>query len=327
MRQSPAEVGLVLPNRGVLIGATTVAELLDNARRAEDSGWDSVWVGDSLLAKPRIDAMTVLAAIAAVTSTVRLGVSCMASTPLRDPLLLAYQWASLDYVSGGRTIFVACQGGGPGSGGFENELEAFGIERGTRATRMEEAIEIMRKVWTEDHVNFSGEHRRFRDVTVYPKPVQKHLPIWLVANPDLGKPANVRSSLSRVARLADGWQTTHSHPEEVESMLSHLQAFASEMGRDLGSDFPVSMTLNISVGASRGQALDEAREFLDRHSDTSYTDDFLSKWVAAGTPDDCVEFIRRYRAVGVNHILLRPASFRQAEQIVRVSEEVLPHIR
>lgn len=316
----------MLPNRGVLIGATTVAELLDNARQAEDFGWDSVWVGDSLLAKPRLDAVTVLASIAAVTSNVRLGVSCMASTPMRDPLLLAYQWASLDYMSGGRTIFVACQGGGPGSGGFENELDAFGVERGTRAKRMEEAIEIMRKVWTEDHVHFSGEHRQFKDVTVYPKPAQKHLPIWLVANPDLGKPANVRTSLTRVARLGDGWQTTHSHPEEVALMLSHLRGFASEIGRDVDSEFPVSMTLNIAVGASRDRALAEAREFLNRHSETSYGDDFLAKWVAAGTPDDCVEFINRYREVGVDYVLLRPASFRQAEQIKKVSEEVLPHI-
>src|SRR5919107_5319703 len=111
--------GLTLPNRGVIIGATTLQEMLDLAKRADDEpAWDSVWVGDSILAKPRLDAIALLGALAAKTERVKLGPACFASTPLRNALLLAYQWASLDYMSGGRTIFVACQGqAAPGRGG------------------------------------------------------------------------------------------------------------------------------------------------------------------------------------------------------------------
>src|ERR1700758_4112710 len=109
--------GLTLPNRGVVIGATSVPEMLEMAEWADDSGWDSVWVGDSILAKPRLDALVLLGALAARTKRVRLGPACFASTPLRDALTLSYQWASLDLMSGGRTIFVACQGQpGPGGG-------------------------------------------------------------------------------------------------------------------------------------------------------------------------------------------------------------------
>ena len=137
--------GLTLPNRGVVIGATTVAEMLQLAADAESSGWDSVWVGDSIFAKPRLDAMVLMGAIAARTTRVRIGPACFASTPLRNALVLAYQWASLDFLSGGRTVFVACQGRpGPGAGAFEKEFAHFGIEPSSRMRRMEEAIEIQR---------------------------------------------------------------------------------------------------------------------------------------------------------------------------------------
>src|SRR3712207_603212 len=103
--------GLTLPNRGVLLGATTPEQLLRLAERADQSEqFQSVWVGDSLLGKPRLEAVALLAGIAARTKRVRLGPACMASFPLRDPVLLAYQWASLDQLAGGRTVLIACTG-------------------------------------------------------------------------------------------------------------------------------------------------------------------------------------------------------------------------
>jgi alkanesulfonate monooxygenase SsuD/methylene tetrahydromethanopterin reductase-like flavin-dependent oxidoreductase (luciferase family) len=83
--------GLTLPNRDVIIGATTVEEMFVLAQKADAAGWDSVWVGDSLFAKPRLDALVLLGALAACTRRVKLGPACFASTPLRDALLLAYQ--------------------------------------------------------------------------------------------------------------------------------------------------------------------------------------------------------------------------------------------
>jgi len=130
MAGGKAKFGLTLPNRGVVIGVTTVAEMLQLAADAESAGWDSVWVGDSIFAKPRLDAMVLLGAIAARTTRVRIGPACFASTPLRNALVLAYQWASLDFLSGGRTVFVACQGKPePGGGAFEEEFAHFGKAR------------------------------------------------------------------------------------------------------------------------------------------------------------------------------------------------------
>src|SRR5271154_1669226 len=100
MTQGRARFGLTLPNRGVFIGATTVEEMLKMGEWADSAGWDSVWVGDSIFAKPRLDAIVLLGALAARTKRVRLGPACFASTPLRDALILAYQWATLDFMAG-----------------------------------------------------------------------------------------------------------------------------------------------------------------------------------------------------------------------------------
>jgi alkanesulfonate monooxygenase SsuD/methylene tetrahydromethanopterin reductase-like flavin-dependent oxidoreductase (luciferase family) len=102
------KIGFTLPNRGVLFGATTSRELVDLAEIADKSGgFNSVWVGDSLFGKPRLEAITLLAAIASRTESARLGPACMASFPLRDPIQLAYQWASLDLLAEGRTVLVS----------------------------------------------------------------------------------------------------------------------------------------------------------------------------------------------------------------------------
>ena len=104
--------GLTLANRGVIIGAVTVPELFDMAKRGEDSGaFTAVWVGDSLLAKPRLESIALLSALAVVTKKVRLAVGCMATFPQRHPALLAQQWTSLDVISGGRAWLAVCLGG------------------------------------------------------------------------------------------------------------------------------------------------------------------------------------------------------------------------
>src|SRR5260221_7175613 len=95
MSDQKVRFGLTLPNRGVIIGATTVEELLALTEQAEEAGWDSVWVGDSIFAKPRLDALVLLAALAARTRRVKLGPACFSSMPLRNALLLAYQWCCL----------------------------------------------------------------------------------------------------------------------------------------------------------------------------------------------------------------------------------------
>src|SRR5207302_127271 len=104
-------IGFTLPQRGVFFGVTTVAEMLALAAKVDANPlFGSIWVGDSLGAKPRPDSLTLLGALASATQRIRLGVGCMASFPVRDPLVFAYQWATLDLISNGRMLLAACTG-------------------------------------------------------------------------------------------------------------------------------------------------------------------------------------------------------------------------
>ena len=316
--------GLTLPNRGVLIGATTVAEMLEMAEWAESAGWDSVWVGDSIFAKPRLDAIALLGALAARTKRVRLGPACFASTPLRDALILAYQWASLDFMSGGRTVFVACQGQPEGGGAFDQEFAAMRIEPKSRMRRMEEAIEIMRLTSSREHADYEGQYYKFRNLTVLPRPVQQPIPIWVVSNPDMSKPKNVETGYKRVARLGDGWMTTGKAPEDVKSSLARIRGYAREMNRVLPTDFECCVYYNINVNENREKAYEESKRFLDSYYSVSYQRPFLEGWVAMGSPAECIEKLRSYVAAGATTITLRPTGYDQKHQFKRVTEEVLP---
>ena len=199
--------GLSLPNRGVLFGATSVDELLAVSEQADASGAiDSIWVGDSLFAKPRLESLVLLAAIAARTRRVRLGTCCLSTFPLRDPLFLAAQWAALDHVSSGRMILGACVGGSQPREKAEAEFAPFRVKLVDRGPRLEEGIAILRRLWTEDHVSHEGRFYQFRDLTLEPKPVQKPCPpIWIATNP---KPElSRRTSWTGPCAASGSWPT------------------------------------------------------------------------------------------------------------------------
>src|SRR2546426_10815220 len=153
MRHLPVKLGLSLPNRGVLFGLTNIDTILEAAVFAEQSGvFESVWFGDSLIHKPRIESIVMLSAAAARTQKVRVGVICMASFPVRHPVLLAIQWASLDQLSKGRTILGVCIGGG-----HEGEMRAFGVQKNERIGRLTEGIRLLREIWSKEEVHHQGK--------------------------------------------------------------------------------------------------------------------------------------------------------------------------
>src|SRR6185503_6316930 len=166
--------GLILANRAVVLGAVKARDLLDIAVDAERSGvFDAVWVGDSMVAKPRLESVTLLSALAGATSRMRLAVGCMATFVHRHPLLLAQQWASLDVLSGGRALLAVCLGG-PDEQSPAQALEhrVMGVRSGERVGRLEEGIQILRKVFTGEKVSHQGEFYRCEGVKIEPRPVQ-----------------------------------------------------------------------------------------------------------------------------------------------------------
>lgn len=325
--------GLTLANRGVIIGAVTVADLFDMAKRGEDSGaFDAVWVGDSLLAKPRLESIALLSALAAVTKTVRLAVGCMATFPHRHPALLAQQWTSLDVLSGGRAWLAVCLGG-PNEQSPAQALEhaVMGIKANERVGRLEEGIVILRKLFHEEKASHRGRFYQFEGVTLQPRPVQNPLPIWIASNPSgltwkdgaSASEAVIERSLRRVARFADGWMTNKVAPGQFKDQWLRILAMAKEEGRNpksLGS----SLYHNININEDRTAALRESKSFLDRYYTSNFSPAFVEGFTTAGSPERCIEELKAYFDAGLDHIALRMASWDQREQLRRFLDQVAP---
>jgi alkanesulfonate monooxygenase SsuD/methylene tetrahydromethanopterin reductase-like flavin-dependent oxidoreductase (luciferase family) len=159
------EFGVNLNNREPLITSDyTLADLLDLAELAEQRGFGSVWVGDSLFSKPRYEPISLLSAISQRTSRAKLGTACLV-TSTRNPLYLALEWATLDQLSGGRTILGACMGNP--EHGVRREFEALGLPFGKRAAVFEEGLAVLRSLWTTGKVTHHGEYYDFDDVSFY----------------------------------------------------------------------------------------------------------------------------------------------------------------
>ena len=318
--------GLTLPNRGVLFGATTTDLMLDQAEAADRTGlFGSIWVGDSLLGKPRLESVALLSAIAGRTRSVRLGPACMASFVLRDPVLLAYQWASLDQLAHGRTVLIACTGIIEQAGG-KVEAELYGVENRDRVRRLIEWIEILKLLWTQENVSYEGEQYRFTNITVEPRPAaQPRPPIWIANNSKRERDV-IRRTHRRVVDHADGWQTSLSDLDDLRWRLADIREQAEEAGRDPAT-IETNLYHNINIASDRPAALEEAKRFIDTYYTTDVAPDRLATWTAAGTPDECVEHLRAIEELGFDEVTVRIASWDQVGQFQRLVGEVLPLYR
>jgi alkanesulfonate monooxygenase SsuD/methylene tetrahydromethanopterin reductase-like flavin-dependent oxidoreductase (luciferase family) len=325
--------GLILANRAVVIGAIRAQDLFDIALAAEGAGiFDALWVGDSLLAKPRLESVTLLGALAGVTSRVRLGVGCLATFVHRHPVMFAHQWASLDVLSGGRAWLAVCLGGpDEQSAAQAREHAAMGVRSSERVARLEEGITILRALFGGKPASHEGTFYRFKDVTIEPTPVQQPCPIWIASNPTgltwkggaSASAAAVERGLRRVARFADGWMTNKLSPDEFRQQWATVTAMAREEGRDparLGS----ALYHNININEDRAAALEESRAFLDTYYSSKFSPAFVEGWTVAGPPARCIEDLRAYFAAGLGHMALRLTSWDQRGQLRRFLEDVAP---
>jgi alkanesulfonate monooxygenase SsuD/methylene tetrahydromethanopterin reductase-like flavin-dependent oxidoreductase (luciferase family) len=311
--------GITIPQRGALMGVAPLPELLELAPMAEATGlFGSVWVGDSITAKPRPESIALLGALAGMTSSLRLGVGCMASFPIRDPLVFAYQWATLDQVSGGRMQLAACTGIVAGGASRREGGHFGGVADMDRAARLEENIELCRLLWSGEEVSFDGRFHSYDGVQIQPAPVQDPCPIWIAANPAPGK--YWERALGRVARLADGFQTCALFPGVVKAMVDEVKAQGAP------DDFPVMAYHNINIGSDRDECLEESQRFLDAYYGPVFSPPMVASWTAAGPPAACAEHLRDVIDQGATAITLRMTSWDQRGQFQRLVDEVLPAV-
>jgi alkanesulfonate monooxygenase SsuD/methylene tetrahydromethanopterin reductase-like flavin-dependent oxidoreductase (luciferase family) len=287
-------MGGLLFGLGISPSAAPGADPVGAARAAEELGFDFVGTNDHPHgSSPTFETWTLLTWIAAATSRVRVATRVLA-TPLRPPPVVAKMAESLDRLSGGRLIL------GLGGGSMDEELAAFGL--GVRSPRdkvdgMEEAVRILRGLWSQERFSFSGRRYRTEGARIEPKP-DHHIPIWL------GTYGN--RALAVTGRLADGWIPSlgFASPEQVPAMRERVLAAARDAGRD-----PAELTCayNLAVRVD-----ERARPRPD---------------AVIGPPDAVAERLLGFLELGFTALNFIPTGPDAAEQAQRLAREVLPAVR
>src|SRR5437763_660997 len=293
-------LGMSLPHRSPdPIDMTAVREV---AQRAEALGFRDLWVTENAVDHVySFDPAVVLTYAGAVTTKIRLGVA-VSVLPIRNPIHVAHQVATLDYVSNGRAIL------GVGLG-RDHHYEQFQTPREGRVRRFREGVELIRQLWTEARVDYSGRIFRITGGTMAPKPVQKpHPPIWMgVGHPD---------ALRRTAALAGGWMGSggSSNAAFVRS-VPILREALERAGRD-SANFPISKRVFLSVD----ERPEVARAELHRWFTVVYRNpEGTDASGIHGTPNQVRERLDKLVAAGANHLLLNPIA-RYEEQLEALAE-------
>ena len=282
-----AATGVMLPSRELIVWHDgDLRATVDWALEAEAAGFDSVWFGDSLLARPRGDPLTLLAAAAAVTNRVRVGTSILLPL-LRSPVLLAHSLATLDRIAGGRLVV----GVGPGAEipGTHAELAAVGAPSDRRVSRLVEAVARVRSLWRNEADGIDLE----------PRPVR----------PD-GPPVWLGGSGPRMLRLTgqafDGWLPTIPTPAAYAAGLAAVREAAASAGRDPDRIEP-GILLTVAVAETSAAAEAQLDQYIRGYYGVPV--DILGATLAlhAGTFASAAEWFAGYREAGARHLVLRLA--------------------
>ena len=319
------QIGCLLPTRGLLLEddkPTDAESVLKMATWAEEAGLDSVWVGDSLTAKPRLEAMTTLAAIAARTSRVRLGTAVMLMA-LRHPVLLAQMVGTVDLISGGRLQL------GVGVGGAFNAMQQAEwrnaqVNQRTRAPRLEEMLQVIKGLGKEKPFSFAGRHFELDDVVMQPTPVQgRGVPVYLGVHwhgRGDGQGAQRERQARRAARLSDGIISISATPDEFVELNETVDGYCAEYGRNPDDMSSVMyLTVNLDEDVARAEA--EAEDWLLGYYGANIWGD---RWGPFGVAERVRERIHAYAEAGADQVVVRFASYRQEEQMQTFLEQVAP---
>ena len=287
-------LGYLLPTRERIMGGQPeTGSLLALAERAETLGYDSIWVGDSLLARPRHDALTLLTAVAARTRKVELGTAVLLPA-LRNPVLLAHQVATLDRISEGRLILgVGIASDWPN---IRAEFEAAGVPFDKRVGRMIEGLALCRALWTGKPVDWNGRWKVEAGV-LGPTPHRPGgPPIWVAGA--------VAASRERTGRLYDGWFPNSPSVAEYPVQWAEVQAAARAAGRD-----PTSLTgamyLTLAIDDDTARADARLNAYLEQYYAMPADVTRKRQMSYAGPADGAAAWLKSYADGGASHLVLR----------------------
>jgi probable F420-dependent oxidoreductase len=309
------EFGVLLPTReAVMFGRPETAPLLAMAERAEASGFDSVWIGDSLIARPRHEPLTLLAAVAARTKRVRLGTAVLLPA-LRNPVVLAQIVGTLDRIAEGRVILgVGIAADAPA---IRKEFAAAGVPWDRRVGRYLETLEICRALWSRDGVSFSGKHFTLDNVTMEPKPHRPGgPPIWIGGSGP--------TALRDAARY-DAWFPTGPGVDFFAEHFPGVQAAARAAGRA-----PDAVTgaayVTLALDESPAAAEQRLHGFLETYYGAPARTIMARQATYAGPVEGCVEWLQRWVDAGARHFCLRFAGGDQLAQVDEAAKRLLPRL-
>lgn len=256
----------------------------------EELGWDSFWLSDRLISlQPTLEPVTTLASVAARTKRIKFGTSVLVPA-LRNPTVLAKELATVDFLSSGRLLPAI----GLGSKD-DREYQAAGVKRSERTGRTEEAIGLMRRLWSEESVTHHGQFYTLNNVTVNPKPLfQPALPIWIGGR--------TKQAIQRVARLGDGWLASSITSDEAAEGISSIKHMLKAEGRHIENDH-YGVLLACYISTSREKAL----AAIQSHGVPLRENLPLEHYVAAGSGEDILRVIKRYQENGISKFVLRLA--------------------
>jgi alkanesulfonate monooxygenase SsuD/methylene tetrahydromethanopterin reductase-like flavin-dependent oxidoreductase (luciferase family) len=311
------KLGYLLPTRErIMEGRHETAPLLALAERAEVLGFDSIWVGDSLLARPRHDPLTLLAAVAARTRKVELGTAVLLPA-LRNPVVLAQQVATLDRISEGR--FILGIGIATDVPNIRAEFEAAGVPFDKRVGRLVEGMALCRALWSGKPVDWpKGSEGRWtvKQGVLGPTPHRPGgPPIWIGGS--------VKPARERTGRLFDGWFPNAPAAAEYAAQWAEVKAAAKAAGRDPAAlTGAMYLTLAIDDDAARADARINAylEQYYGMRPDTMRK----RQMCFAGPAAEAAAWLKAYADAGVQHMVLRFAGDheRQLEAVARLRREL-----
>jgi probable F420-dependent oxidoreductase len=289
---------------------------LSHAEMAEALGYDAIWVSEHIaFYVPTFDAVTTMAALAARTSRLRIG-SAIVLLPLRPPAAVAKAVSTLDIIAKGRITL------GVGVGGeYPKEFEVCGVPLHERGGRTNEAIEVLRALWTQESASYHGKYFQFTDVSMRPKPMQPGGPPIIIGG-------RSDAALRRAARLGDGYMPYLFTPRQYADGLQKIHTYAGAYGRTL-QRFQATLYQFIYVADTHAAAFQQANTYLS----SNYNQPFgklVERYCAVGTPDACVARLQEYIDAGARDIILVPTtadSTAFVHQAQRLAGDILPHLR
>ncbi len=318
MANGPTSFGYLLPTREVVMapGDPDFGSMIGLAENAEGFGFDSVWVGDSILARPRLEALGTLSAISSRTQRVKLGTAVFLPA-LRNPVVLANEVANLDIVSGGRVILGV--GIASKTPAVQAEFAACGVSFRHRVSLFEECVTVIKRLWTEDKVTHNGQHFQLEDSSLGLRPVQKGgIPIWMAASAEAPQ--------RRMLRIGDGWFPNSQSPEAFTQGWQQIQNLAKETGAD-ANRLHKALYTTLNINDDKAQADREMREFIEGYYNTPFETMARTQSVFTGNVQESIDWLKGFIAAGAETIVIRFGGPDQSGQLELCGKEVLPAVR